>query len=129
MPVVLTAYDYFYNQHDKRTSIRLTDIRPARFLFPAVLLSCGNLLTALTINEPRSTYICQYAWFARSIVPITQLVGLSLDCYILICIEGLIKAQKDDAATNQPYMSPVIVALILIVSAGLSIEPWVKYNS
>ena len=122
MPLILTVYHYLYNQRESYN--RLSGIKPARFLLPAALLSGGTLLSAFTTAEPRSTYVCQSAWYARSIVPITQLMGVILDCFVLIWIDIRIKSQKSDSATDQPYMDSAIVALVLMVSADFKIEPY-----
>lgn len=135
VPLILAFKDYRYVQRDKKpdesfpgNSVRRSWLHkalngPAKYILPATFLGCGNFLTASVVAEPRSTYICQFAWYARSIVPVMQFVEVSLDCYILISIATLLKSRRT-AAAPKSNMVPVTVALLLIVSAetGLNHE-------
>ena len=130
MPLILAVYDYRYVQHRKepdggptggslRRSWLYTSLNgPPRLILSAALLSCGNFLTASLNAEPRSTYVCQSAWFARSIVPIVQIMEVSLDCYVSVKIAALIKSRRSDISPK-PNMVPMIVALLLVVSVRM----------
>lgn len=135
MPLILALYDYRYVQRDQKRNVNFpgNNVRrpwlhkalqgPAKYILPAALLGCGNFLAASVVAEPRSTYICQFAWYARSIVPVMQSVEIGLDCYILISIATLLKS-RGTAAAMKSNTDPVTVALLLIVSAetGLNHE-------
>lgn len=134
IPLILAVYDYRQVQGDKQADERLPGNTGrgswwygsrqglGRFILPAVLLSCGNSMTASILAQPRSTYICQHAWYARTIVPAMQVVGVSLDCYLLMSIAILIKFRRTGAAPK-PSMVLMIVALLLVVSDRNESEP------
>ena len=127
VPLILAVYDCRQVQGDKQADERLPgntgrrswwyDSRQGlgRFILPAVLLSCGNSLTESIVARPRSTYICQHAWYARTIVPVIQMVAVSLDCYLLMSIATLIKSRRTGAAPR-PRTYVTTVALLLVVS-------------
>ncbi len=127
MPFILAVYDYRNDQRNKQPdesllgcSVRRAWLHtalngPARYILPATLVSCGSFLAASVMAEPRSTYVCQFAWYARSMVPVMQFMGLGLDCYILISIATLLRPQRTDVAPR-PNIVAVTVASLLVVS-------------
>ena len=129
MPLLIAIHDFRHDQRDEQPDRRPVGSNVhgswlytsfnglARYILPAALLSCANFLIASLVAEPRSTYICQSAWFARSIVPIVQVVEACLDCYVLVKITALIKSRGDDAGATS-NMVPVTVVLLSVVSVS-----------
>lgn len=126
MPFILAVREYWYihprppradiASSSKPTSSFLREAVEGRgkYLVPTACLAVANALAALVLAGPRSTYICPLSSYAIKTVPLLQILGLLLDCYIAQCIAVIL--EEKPAMPSEVSAGPELIGSIFLVS-------------
>lgn len=123
VPFLLAIYDYWYIQRRKvepETASGKMDAvagRVGSHVLPALCLCAAGVLQTLAMAPPRSTFVCPLSSSARTNIPLLQMVGVLIECYILLKIESGIKSRSTD--TNARNEIAVVLGAMFLVSKCL----------
>ena len=98
----------------------------AHFVFATVTLGAAGTLLGWTVNNPRSTYMCPSSSDSVALIPALQLLGIGIDCYLVLKVGALLDLSSSDGAVDQE--SPVLVLGSVLVVSIVSI-PLLGSNS
>ena len=134
LPLILAIYDYWYI--DRRRSAAdgfevnshlLASNGGGKHLLPAICLSIAYAFQAYATASPRSTYICPLSSNARITVPMLQILGVLLDCLLLISVESVVGVSVTEASSSYglslTFLSPIFLlsSLISFLGAGIAL--------
>lgn len=88
--------------------------RPDSRILPALCLCAAGVLQTYVMAGPRSTFICPISSSARTTVPLLQIVGVLIDCYVLVNLMTIVKAFNVDATSRNGFA--VVLSSIFLVS-------------
>ena len=127
LPLLLAIHDYWFKQrrqfadkipaHDRKSGslVRRAFLGQHRYLVPATVLSIIYAYTVSLKLSPPSTYICPTFNLSRLSIPLLQVVGLSLNLFILLNLPTALERHRSTAGAAKAS-SPVFVSIVLLVS-------------
>lgn len=87
----------------------------ARYLLPATIISTTSIAIAFIADDVRSTYICPHFPVLWRIMPFLQGFGTFLDCYVLICVDILIRRRSNNSSSID-LAAPLVISSVYLVS-------------
>lgn len=81
---------------------------------PGAILSVAVVFQASSADNLRSTYICPHFPSWGKYVPVLQIVGAFLDCFVLVSIEEITRRKSNSAPIGT--VAPTVIASIFLVS-------------
>ena len=123
VPLLLVLYDYWYiqrrlvNQDGISNGVRQPTAALAgqwKYLLPALCLSAASILKTFAIAIPRSTYICLTSSYGSTFTLSLQVLGIFLDCFVLMNFVKAVRLPAVNAATEGD-IAPILVGSIFLV--------------
>lgn len=129
LPIALAIYDYSYarirrplsEDRGKSSWLDRGHYRQFGHVLPAVFIGSSSILTTFAADDVRSTYICPHSSVMWRIIPFLQILGTFLDCYILICIDIIIKQKRKDSSLTDTA-APLVISSLFFVSASYQFQ-------
>lgn len=127
MPLLLTVSNYWYmlrrreaiGQGSESISQSTSIHGGASYVWPAAFLTIANTFQSWAMSNARSTYICPLSSNACMTIPLLQILGSLLDCFILISIESLVLTPAGDASSDMVF-DPAFLGSILMLFSLIS---------
>ncbi|KAI9720054.1 MAG: hypothetical protein M1812_003181 [Candelaria pacifica] len=113
----------------RSTVVRVFKDNRTRYLLPALLLTWGSVLNALSTSRPRSTHICAIALPHRILIPVFQSLGVLLDTFILCAIASFSKGMGARSIHKYRRWPMMVAWIFLVIALSLTVAGAIVYSA